>query len=174
MTKTELEDYVNRGLSQRAIAAESGKSQGSIKYWLKKHSLETKNQPGRKRAGPDDPRYIERRCDRHGLSRHVKAGTRYRCVKCRSFWLSERRRKIKRDLVELLGGKCRACGYNKSVYALHFHHKDPKTKLLSVSELVQSTKLKEAREEALKCELLCANCHAEEEERLWKAANYYD
>lgn len=36
------------------------------------------------------------------------------------------RRKIK--LIELKGGKCESCGYDKNIAALDFHHIDPQSK----------------------------------------------
>ena len=40
------------------------------------------------------------------------------------------RRKVK--LVELMGGKCEICGYNKNLAALDFHHKDSSQKATSL------------------------------------------
>ena len=36
----------------------------------------------------------------------------------------KRRKKIKENLVDRLGGKCKMCGYKKCISALEFHHKD--------------------------------------------------
>lgn len=69
-------------------------------------------------------------------------------------------RKIK--FVLLLGGKCSICGYNKNYAALHFHHKNPKEKLFSLDSRMMGAKpLIELEKEVSKCQLLCANCHAE-------------
>lgn len=57
------------------------------------------------------------------------------------------------------GGKCRACKFKKSFFALDFHHVDPSNKSFSISK--QRGKPYEAlREEAKKCVLVCKNCHA--------------
>jgi predicted nucleic acid-binding Zn ribbon protein len=70
------------------------------------------------------------------------------------------KRKLK--LVEMMGGFCSSCGYNKNVSALHFHHKDYKTKEFKLDMRVLSNRRWEAIiEEVNKCEILCANCHAE-------------
>lgn len=53
------------------------------------------------------------------------------------------------------------CGYNKSFRALHFHHKDPSKKDDDINSLVSRGQITQAREEAKKCVLVCANCHAE-------------
>jgi hypothetical protein len=77
--------------------------------------------------------------------------------------VTERRKLLRRRLIQMLGGKCRVCGYNKYDGALEFHHKDRATKLFSInlSEMGKSWATLVA--EALKCVLLCGNCHAEVE-----------
>jgi hypothetical protein len=67
----------------------------------------------------------------------------------------------RRALVELSGGCCSRCGYDKCVNALVFHHRDPSTKLFNLSR-ADMTKTREVLDaEAAKCDLVCANCHAE-------------
>jgi hypothetical protein len=66
----------------------------------------------------------------------------------------------KKEAVDLLGGKCCKCGYDKNLGALHFHHIDPnlkeytwnKMRLMSWSNMIDELK---------KCILVCGNCHAE-------------
>ena len=70
------------------------------------------------------------------------------------------RKAIKKKLVELKGGKCAICGYDKSLRALTFHHRNKNEKLFSISSATLHT-LEEYLEEIEKCDLLCANCHAE-------------
>jgi len=78
-----------------------------------------------------------------------------------------RRYELKRKLVEAAGGKCSRCGYDKSIYALDFHHTQP-DKEAQVSALIfraaagSEAQLRAALAEAKKCVLLCANCHREE------------
>jgi hypothetical protein len=71
----------------------------------------------------------------------------------------ERAKAVKLELIQSLGGKCRKCGYNKCPGALDFHHLRDKKELVSV--LLSDEKYDLARDETLKCELLCANCHRE-------------
>jgi len=72
-----------------------------------------------------------------------------------------KRRKRKEELVKMLGGHCVECGYNKSVTALSFHHKNPENKLFDISNNGNLMKKWEiVVSEAKKCELLCLNCHA--------------
>lgn len=63
-------------------------------------------------------------------------------------------------LVKELGGKCHKCGYAKNYAALEFHHKNKGSKDFNISG---KHCLSYARllEEAKKCILVCANCHAE-------------
>lgn len=69
-------------------------------------------------------------------------------------------KKRKKDLVQVLGGKCCICGFNSYIEALEFHHVDPTTKEFGLSASNSVTKaLDKQLEEAKKCVLLCANCH---------------
>jgi hypothetical protein len=77
--------------------------------------------------------------------------------------VSERRRKVKRILVEEAGGQCAICGYNRFVGALQFHHLDPLDKEFGVAQNGASIGIDRLRKEAAKCVLLCANCHVEVE-----------
>lgn len=65
---------------------------------------------------------------------------------------------IKRSiLIDMLGGKCARCGYNKNHSALNFHHIDPQTKKFQIDvRRCNNTKMSVLIEEANKCELLCA------------------
>lgn len=75
-----------------------------------------------------------------------------------------KQRAIKHQLILYKGGKCEKCGYNKCEGALQFHHKDPTQKEFTVSQINLSKELNMniLYKEIDKCELLCANCHAEE------------
>ena len=68
----------------------------------------------------------------------------------------------KLQLIKMFGGKCEKCGYDKNIAAFDFHHIDPFNKSFEIK--IQYLKYKsddEILEEALKCMLLCANCHRE-------------
>jgi 5-methylcytosine-specific restriction endonuclease McrA len=68
------------------------------------------------------------------------------------------RRKFMKEMRLALGGKCSHCGYNDCLEALHFHHVDPQTKKLQMSDCI----FDKGRDEIKKCVLLCANCHIKE------------
>jgi hypothetical protein len=75
--------------------------------------------------------------------------------------VTRRRRQIKAILVEESGGRCVICGYDRYSGALHFHHVDPSRKAFAIARKGHTRSLDRAREEAKKCVLVCANCHAE-------------
>jgi len=83
--------------------------------------------------------------------------------RCRTEFVTERRRRVKRILVEEAGGRCRICGYDRYPGALQFHHLDPSTKSFALSVQGVARSLSKARAEVEKCALICANCHAEVE-----------
>jgi predicted HNH restriction endonuclease len=74
--------------------------------------------------------------------------------------VSRRRRKVKRQLVEEAGGRCRLCGFDEHPAALQFHHLDPEEKEFHLGGQGHSRGIARMRAEAEKCILLCANCHA--------------
>lgn len=107
-------------------------------------------------------KYIEKKCDKHGLTKFVIEGRGYyRCTKCRSENVSKRRRKVKQSLVEYKGGKCEKCGYNKCVAALDFHHLDIDEKQFNISNKGLTLSIEKMKKEVDKCILLCSNCHRE-------------
>ncbi len=68
----------------------------------------------------------------------------------------------KKEIIQLLGGKCSRCGYNKNLSALTFHHKDPKNKKFKLDiRSLSNRKYVFIEKEIDKCILLCHNCHAE-------------
>jgi Helix-turn-helix domain len=162
-----LTEIVGCELSIRDIADVFGRSTASIRHWLAKHEITTGTSARRgagtvasaaKNATPDLP------CPAHGVTRHVRrADGSFRCTRCRSEQVAARRRRVKRQLVDEAGGRCVLCGYDKCVAALQFHHVDPDAKSFAISRAGITRALSKAREEATKCALLCANCHAEVE-----------
>lgn len=73
----------------------------------------------------------------------------------------------KRKLVDMAGGCCIKCSYNKCLRALSFHHRNRDEKIfgLSLNEL-WSRKWTEVIDEYNKCDLLCLNCHSETEDEI--------
>jgi hypothetical protein len=77
--------------------------------------------------------------------------------------VAQRRRAIKRKLVEEAGGRCLICGYDRCQAVLEFHHLDPSLKEFDLGRIGVTRSLERSRAEASKCVLLCANCHREVE-----------
>jgi hypothetical protein len=70
--------------------------------------------------------------------------------------------KRKVELIELKGGCCEKCGYDKNIAAFDFHHKDPSQKSYQLDmRKLSNTSMINLMEEVEKCSLLCANCHRE-------------
>jgi transposase-like protein len=158
-----LAEMVESGLSVGEIAAEVGLSKTTVRHWLREHGLKTQR-ASRRTASSDGQLWIELHCSKHGLTMfrlRTKGG--YRCTRCRAEAVVQRRRRIKRLLVDEAGGSCRLCGYSRCVAALEFHHVDPAEKSFALSYRGVARSLAKARAEASKCVLLCANCHAEVE-----------
>ena len=157
-----LEALVQEGLTLRAIAAELGVSQSTVRHWLVRHGLRTARRRVPLRERPPE---ITRTCRTHGPTRFARVGSagHYRCKRCRAEAVARRRRRVKEILVAEAGGSCRLCGYDRSLAALQFHHVDPATKAFGIAKGGFSRSLDKARAEAQKCVLLCSNCHAEVE-----------
>ncbi len=162
-----LEALVEKGCSTREIAALVDRSQSTIRHWLRAYGLATKSGVRRSEAAAarqNGDGTLTRLCPHHGMTEFVlEARGNYRCLRCRSHWVSDRRRRIKTTLIDEAGGKCEMCGYDRHPAALHFHHVDPAEKSFSLSHLGVTRSIARCREEARKCMLLCANCHAEVE-----------
>ena len=75
-------------------------------------------------------------------------------------------RAMKEKIIEMKGGKCERCGYNKCLDALELHHLDPSTKDYQLSNTGGAPSFEKFLAESEKCILLCANCHREEHWRL--------
>ena len=65
-------------------------------------------------------------------------------------------------LINIKGGKCEICGYNKNIAALEFHHLDPAKKNFQLdSRHISNRTWKSILDEAENCILVCSNCHRE-------------
>ena len=118
------------------------------------------------RALPERPGDTARPCSRHGLQPHHLSEGRWRCRTCRSERVIAWYRRRKAYLVECLGGRCERCKAPVPVVAFQFHHRDRATKAFSLSGPGLFRSLPIVLEELAKCELVCANCHAELEATL--------
>ena len=93
----------------------------------------------------------------HNTSSRPLADTK---VRRRESWVNysrNRRIRIKAELLACRDGRCEDCGYDRSIWALEFHHRDSRDKQFALGGFLGS--LARARTEAAKCFLICANCH---------------
>jgi transposase-like protein len=159
LTREQLETLVQDGRSIREIAAALDRSATAVRHWLAKYGLKTA--PSRY-ARETTATSLVRECGRHGWTRFVRMGRdgHFRCARCNTEAVSDRRRETKAMLVAEFGGACRLCGFDRYTGALQFHHLDPATKSFQLGGRGLTRSLKILREEAKKCVLLCANCHA--------------
>jgi hypothetical protein len=170
MDRLELQIAVDAGLSIAQLAERFDCSKGSVRYWLSKYGLRTRNRARRHSS----PGVLEARaaglavarltCPTHGVTEFViDVNGTYRCRACRVSDVVNRRRKMKRTLVAEAGGCCQLCGYDRFQGALAFHHLDPETKARTIANRGITVSIQTLRAEAHKCVLLCHNCHAEVE-----------
>ena len=168
LNRGELEPLVDEGLTIEQIAQRLGIGDSTARKWLRRNELETHGARRRRALAAmrrGGKRETEAPCHRHGMTTHVLVASesRLRCTRCRSEAVSRRRRKVKEILVAEAGGRCVLCGYERHSVALQFHHLDPSTKSFGLGVRGITRSLARLREEASKCVLLCANCHAEVE-----------
>jgi len=166
LDRDELEPLVVEGLTIEGIARRLGVSDSTAKKWLKRHGLRTRGAQRRKTLSEmreQGDRETQVICRKHGLTRHLSIASerRLRCSKCSAEAVARRRRKVKEMLVAEAGGACALCGYGRHLAALQFHHVDPSTKSFGLGVRGITRSLEKLRQEAAKCVLLCANCHAE-------------
>lgn len=105
-----------------------------------------------------------------GKSLRRKAGNH--CLECRKVYCKNSQgnykshnSKVRQYCINLKGGKCEICNYNKCFSALDFHHVDPKNKSFGIAtfrgSLHSDESLERLKAELDKCVLVCANCHRE-------------
>ncbi len=159
-----LRKLVLEGASIRCMAAELDVGYSTIRYWLKRLGLETERSIRRQeldiaRKGGLRRAYLQ--CPKHGHTAFFeRPDGGFRCAKCTTTSVSERRRSVKRTLVAEAGGSCTLCGFDTHPAALQFHHRDPSKKAFHLSHGGMTRGIGRTRAEARKCVLLCANCHA--------------
>jgi DNA-binding CsgD family transcriptional regulator len=163
-----LRTLAAEGKSVRAMARVLDRSPSTVRHWLKKYGIELHGIKGNRHkalaARARGETVILLRCRHHGETDfYVGPDAAYKCKKCRRERVANWRREAKKRLVQLAGGCCVLCGYDRCMGALEFHHIDRKTKSFGLAMRGQTKSFEKLLEEAHKCLLLCANCHAEVE-----------
>jgi 5-methylcytosine-specific restriction endonuclease McrA len=156
MDKEILKKQIKKGYSSYKISESLNKSQTTIRYWLKKHNLKTHQSYGKPHL-----------CEDCGEANPNKFYPRQKqkCKKCHNQRVAKDCKNKRIKAIELLGGSCQVCGYDKCSSALEFHHIDPTIKDVNFSTMRGWT-FSRIKKELDNCILLCANCHREEHERL--------
>lgn len=162
-----VRDLAQAGATIREICEELDAGYSSVRYWIVKLGLTTARMQRVRQfqqAREQGLKEVEATCRKHGQAVFVmRTDGAFRCRRCNSEAVAERRRRVKQILVAEAGGACAICGYNDHPSALEFHHLDPTLKAFSVSRRGITRSIEEVRSEARKCILLCANCHAKVE-----------
>ena len=110
---------------------------------------------------------MDKICAIHGLTSHNKRSDGgFRCGKCASAAVTKRRKKIKQEAVEYMGGACKHCGGCFPISVFEFHHVDPSEKDFAISGGGHTRSMDAVKAELDKCIMLCANCHRIEHDRL--------
>ena len=165
LRRDDLSAMVSQRLTLTEMARQLDRSKSTVRYWLKKYGS-WPLPAGRKRAQvqlarEQGVRTLQLDCDRHGRTEFIIENSgRSRCLKCRREAVIQWRRRAKLRLVAEAGGRCVICGYDESPVALQFHHLDPAQKSFGLAMRGLTRSIERLREEAAKCVLLCANCHA--------------
>lgn len=166
MSEETYKGLVEQGLSTYKIAEALGIGQTTARYYLRKfglntrtfsHSKELKNCKNGKRCVQCDSELTGARikyCSNECKGKKINSNT------------IERQKKVYYDrkikIIEMAGGKCQLCGYDKNYAVLQFHHRDPENKTFPLNaRLLSNTNWDNILSELEKCDLLCANCHIE-------------
>lgn len=156
MNENNLKQLVSNGNSTWQIAKIVNLGQTTVRYWLKKYKLATKYTPNNRvykcKCGETNPDKF------YGKRKST-------CGKCHNIYTIEQGRKKKQWAVELKGGECSICGYNKIMSCLCFHHLDPEQKDKNFSSMKGWSKAK-IEKELENCICVCMNCHGEIHEEL--------
>ena len=96
---------------------------------------------------------FEKTCIECGKETNGKGGY----LRCSNHYKSYKRKKIREELIQKLGGKCTMCHGVFPNVAFDFHHLGDKE--MDISSMIDRYSEAEIAKEADKCILLCANCH---------------
>ena len=78
---------------------------------------------------------------------------------CAKHYKSIRVKIIKEVIVDYFGGICTRCGNKFPDVCFDLHHIDPLGKEFGVASMLNKSSIASIADEAMKCELICANCH---------------
>jgi hypothetical protein len=170
MDKDKLKEKIDEGFSTYDLAKHFNSSQTNIRYWLRKFGINT-NHFGAASGCRNGKLCLF--CSQDLTGKKMK----FCSSKCKTDWnyangteenpnTLQRQKRVSKErklaLIEMMGGGCSICGYNKNLAALSFHHRSPENKTFNLdSRKLSNTRMESILEEVKKCDLVCCNCHAE-------------
>lgn len=80
------------------------------------------------------------------------------CNKCHNNYVLKKGREKKQFARQILGNKCKICGYDKFEQALDIHHLNPSLKDINFKSM-RGWSIERITQEIENCILLCKNCH---------------
>lgn len=81
------------------------------------------------------------------------------CAECHNAYTTKKGKEKRQHALEVLGGKCYACLYNKFPESLDIHHTDRTVKDSKFHQM-RGWSLERLDRELEHCVLLCRNCHS--------------
>lgn len=145
----------NKQFSTRIVIENKARNLCNRVYCLECSPFDEHN--NRKLHSRLDQECICKECGRVYIYKRNKGHTKDRCNACGTH---NRNRLIKERAVNLKGGSCQICGYNRCLRALTFHHINEAEKSFQISGNTNKSWAR-IEEELKKCILLCHNCHDE-------------
>lgn len=117
------------------------------------------SEKGKKSNGEIKYQSMCRECNKKYQREHYKKNKDKYKKKARD-WEQRYKSEVYKFLIEYAKDGCIKCG-EKHFACLQFNHIDPKTKSFSICKgITDCISIDSIKEELLKCEILCANCHA--------------
>lgn len=110
---------------------------------------------GRKKIYED---FVCRGCGTTGEKNFYASTTKRMCKSCWNARTYGYKKDITKELKLARGGACEKCGYNNTLLALQWHHRDPSEKDPKYTRQMSRERYEA---EIKKCDLLCSNCHVE-------------
>lgn len=130
-------------MTTREISSETGKSQTTVRHWLKKYGILT-------RAAAKIPS----KCT---LCENLTES--YGARLCACCLVKVNRIRTKLAAVHYKGGKCAKCPAARNPRVMQFHHRDPSKKNFNITSAYNKS-WSDIIAELDQCDLLCPECHA--------------
>lgn len=178
MNQNELTEMVSSGLSIAQISEKTNKSKGSIRFWLDKFNLKTAGRAGSPKFTPAPSGFKNctdcKQCkpvSEFSIRKDRPGKPFSKCKKCIAKDAYNKSKRIRKTLVQSMGGTCSRCNGKFHYSQYEFHHVEPEHKDFTISNrkfAALGTILKELE----KCVLVCSNCHTTIHKELKEKSGY--